>query len=81
MLRAWANLNGLDCIEVESIEELRIADIRRIASYGKGDRWRVRAMYTSGTSIAATCRTGGSLPKIAEVRTAVSTATDEPSLS
>jgi hypothetical protein len=35
-LRAWADLNGLDRMEVESIAELSIEDIRRLASYGEG---------------------------------------------
>lgn len=35
-LRAWADLNGLDRMEVESIAELSDDDVRRLASYGEG---------------------------------------------
>lgn len=35
-LRAQANLNGLDRMEVESIAELNVDDIRQLVSYGKG---------------------------------------------
>jgi hypothetical protein len=35
-LRAWADLNGLDRMEVESIAELNVDNIRRLASYGEG---------------------------------------------
>lgn len=35
-LRAWANINGLDRMEVESISELSDDDVRLLASYGEG---------------------------------------------
>jgi hypothetical protein len=35
-LRVWADLNGLDRMEVESIAELSVDDIRRLARYGEG---------------------------------------------
>lgn len=35
-LRAWADLNGLDRMEVESIAELSMDDIRTLAHYGEG---------------------------------------------
>jgi hypothetical protein len=34
--RVWASLDGLDRMEVESIGELRLDDIRKLASYGEG---------------------------------------------
>lgn len=35
-LRAWASLDGLDRLEVESIAQLSDADVRLLAHYGEG---------------------------------------------
>ncbi len=35
-LRAWANLDSLDRMEVESIAQLSDADVRLLAYYGEG---------------------------------------------
>lgn len=68
---AWADLNGLDRMEVETVAELRIEDIRRLASYGEGGIDGECDPRTPPAPPAAVAQRlgelGGSLPRLAGV--------------
>lgn len=60
-MRAWADLDGLDRMEVESIAELTDDDVQRLASYGEG------GIERQCDQCAETAEGGGAAPDMASV--------------
>lgn len=67
-LRAWADLDGLDRMEVESIAELNIEDIRQLANYGEGGiDGECKPCAPAAAAAQNLAELGGSTPSMHEV--------------
>lgn len=67
-LRAWARLDGLDRLEVESIAQLSDADVRLLAHYGEGGIDGACGPCASGQSAhERLAALGGAAPGMPEV--------------